>query len=82
MILVMGLLVQLNMRKSKIMIIIILQICQQVIAVTSQVSLRQTAHLDYEKTDDLSDIKAKLESAKVSKPNVPHLHMNLNRVLM
>lgn len=28
------------------------------IAVTSQVSLRQTAHLDYEKTDDLSDVKA------------------------
>ena len=31
------------------------------IAVTSQVSLRQTAHLDYEKTDDLSDIKASLK---------------------
>ena len=31
------------------------------IAVTSQVSLRQTAHLDYKKTDDLSDIKASLK---------------------
>jgi len=31
------------------------------IAVTSQVSLRQTAHLDYQKTDDLSDIKASLK---------------------
>ncbi|QZP18301.1 LPS assembly protein LptD [Methylophilales bacterium] len=31
------------------------------IAVTSQVSLRQTAHLDYNKTDDLSDIKASLK---------------------
>ena len=31
------------------------------IAVTSQVSLRQTAHLDYEMTDDLSDIKASLK---------------------
>jgi len=31
------------------------------IAVTSQVSLRQTAHLDYEKTDDFSDIKASLK---------------------
>ena len=31
------------------------------IAVTSQVSLRQTAYLDYEKTDDLSDIKASLK---------------------
>ena len=31
------------------------------IAVTSQVSLRQTAHLDYERTDDLSDIKASLK---------------------
>ncbi|MDC0475356.1 LPS assembly protein LptD [Methylophilaceae bacterium] len=31
------------------------------IAVTSQVSLRQTAHLDFEKTDDLSDIKATLK---------------------
>jgi LPS-assembly protein len=31
------------------------------IAVTSQVSLRQTAHLDYKKTDDFSDIKASLK---------------------
>ena len=31
------------------------------IAVTSQVSLRQTAHLDYQKTDELSDIKASLK---------------------
>ena len=31
------------------------------IAVTSQVSLRQTAHLDYEKTDDSSDIKGSLK---------------------
>ena len=31
------------------------------IAVTSQVSLRQTAHLDYESTDDLTDIKASLK---------------------
>jgi len=31
------------------------------IAVTSQVSLRQTAHLDYVKTDDSSDIKASLQ---------------------
>ena len=31
------------------------------IAVTSQVSLRQTAHLDYEKTDELSDINASLK---------------------
>ena len=31
------------------------------IAVTSQVSLRQTAHLDYEMTDDLSDVKASLK---------------------
>ena len=31
------------------------------IAVTSQVSLRQAAHLDYESTDDLSDIKASLK---------------------
>ena len=31
------------------------------IAVTSQVSLRQTANLDYQKTDDLSDIKASLK---------------------
>ena len=30
------------------------------IAVTSQVSLRQTAHIDYEKTDNLSDIRASL----------------------
>ena len=34
------------------------------IAVTSQVSLRQIAHLDYEKTDDLSDIKASLKVQK------------------
>ena len=40
------------------------------IAVTSQVSLRQTAHIDYEKTDDLSDIKASLNGSTVSKPNV------------
>ena len=39
------------------------------IAVTSQVSLRQTAHLDYKKTDDLSDIKASLKGARISKPN-------------
>ena len=39
------------------------------IAVTSQVSLRQTAHLDYEKTDDLSDIKASLKVQEISKPN-------------
>ena len=32
-----------------------------IIAVTSQVSLRQTAYLDYEKTDNLSDIKANLK---------------------
>ena len=31
------------------------------IAVTSQVSLRQTAHLDYKKTDDSSDIKGSLK---------------------
>ena len=31
------------------------------IAVTSQVSLRQTAHLDYKKMGDLSDIKANLK---------------------
>ena len=31
------------------------------IAVTSQVSLRQTAHLDYKNTDDFSDIKASLK---------------------
>ena len=31
------------------------------IAVTSQVSLRQTAHLDYAMTDDLSDIRASLK---------------------
>ena len=31
------------------------------IAVTSQVSLRQSAHLDYIKTDDLSEIKANLK---------------------
>jgi LPS-assembly protein len=31
------------------------------IAVTSQVSLRQTAHLDYKKTEELSDIKASLK---------------------
>ncbi len=31
------------------------------IAVTSQVSLRQTANLDYQKTDELSDIKASLK---------------------
>jgi len=31
------------------------------IAVTSQLSLRQTAHVDYKKTDDLSDIKASLK---------------------
>ena len=31
------------------------------IAVTSLVSLRQTAHLDYEMTDDLSDVKASLK---------------------
>ncbi len=31
------------------------------IAVTSQVSLRQKAQLDYKKTDDLSDIKANLK---------------------
>ena len=31
------------------------------IAVTSQVSLRQTAHLDYIKTDDYSDIKGSLK---------------------
>jgi LPS-assembly protein len=31
------------------------------IAVTSQVSLRQTAHLDYINTDELSDIKASLK---------------------
>ena len=31
------------------------------IAVTSQVSLRQTAQLDYKNTDDLSDIKASLK---------------------
>ena len=31
------------------------------IAVTSQVSLRQTAYLDYKKTDELSDIRANLK---------------------
>ena len=31
------------------------------ISVTSQVSLRQTAHLDYEMTNDLSDVKASLK---------------------
>jgi len=34
------------------------------IAVTSQVSLRQTAHLDYEKSDELSDINASLRVQK------------------
>ena len=57
----MGFLERLNMRKSKIMIMIILQICLQALPLPAQVSLRQTAQLDYSKTDDLSDISASLK---------------------
>ena len=42
-------------------IIIILQICRQALPLPVRLSLRQTAHLDYKNTDDLSDIKASLK---------------------